>query len=120
VERPAPRRECGVRLRVCRVESAHDEAQGRKCNVLAILSGQGALLYSGAGPGRRAQRPRAVCFVEDTRRALHEQEMFHELLVAWRGFPVGEATWEPYSVMAVDVPDMMAKFMECQDDTDMV
>jgi hypothetical protein len=28
----------------------------------------------------------------------NEQEMFHELLVAWRGFPFGEATWEPYSV----------------------
>jgi Chromo (CHRromatin Organisation MOdifier) domain len=26
----------------------------------------------------------------------NEQEMFHELLVAWRSFPVGEATWEPY------------------------
>jgi hypothetical protein len=26
----------------------------------------------------------------------NEQEMFHELLVAWCGFPVGEATWEPY------------------------
>jgi hypothetical protein len=23
----------------------------------------------------------------------NEQEMFHELLVAWRGFPVVEATW---------------------------
>jgi hypothetical protein len=33
----------------------------------------------------------------------NEQEMFHELLVAWRGFSVGEATWEPYSVMAVAV-----------------
>jgi hypothetical protein len=41
----------------------------------------------------------------------HEQEIFHELLVAWRGFRVGEATWEPYSVMAVDVPDMVAVFM---------
>jgi Chromo (CHRromatin Organisation MOdifier) domain len=39
----------------------------------------------------------------------NEKEMFHELLVAWRGFPVGEATWEPYSVMAVDVPDIVAK-----------
>jgi hypothetical protein len=28
--------------------------------------------------------------------------MFHELLVAWRSFSVGETTWEPYSVMAVD------------------
>jgi hypothetical protein len=50
----------------------------------------------------------------------NEQEMFHELLVAWRGFPVGEATWEPYSVMAVDFPDMVAKFMEYHEDKDTV
>jgi Chromo (CHRromatin Organisation MOdifier) domain len=50
----------------------------------------------------------------------NEQEMFHKLLVAWRGFPVGEATWEPYSVMAVEVPEMVAKFMESHDETDMV
>jgi hypothetical protein len=42
------------------------------------------------------------------------------LLVAWRGFPVGEATWEPYAIMAVDVPDMVAKFMESHDDIDTV
>jgi hypothetical protein len=36
--------------------------------------------------------------------------MFHELLVAWRDFLVEEATWKPYSDMAVDVPDMVAKF----------
>jgi hypothetical protein len=40
-----------------------------------------------------------------------EQEMFHELFVAWRGFPVGEVTLEPYSVMAVDVPEMVTKLM---------
>jgi Chromo (CHRromatin Organisation MOdifier) domain len=50
----------------------------------------------------------------------NEQEMFHELLVAWRDFPVGEATWEHYSVMAVDVPDMVAKFMESHEDIDTV
>jgi hypothetical protein len=50
----------------------------------------------------------------------NEQEMFHKLLVAWRGFPVEEATWEPYSVVAVDVPDIMAKFMESHEDTDAV
>jgi Chromo (CHRromatin Organisation MOdifier) domain len=50
----------------------------------------------------------------------NEQEMFHELLVAWRGFPVGEATWEPYSVMPVDVPDMVAKFTESHEDVDAV
>jgi Chromo (CHRromatin Organisation MOdifier) domain len=49
-----------------------------------------------------------------------EQEMFHELLVAWRGFPVGEATWEPYSVTAVDVPETVAKFMESYEDIDSV
>jgi hypothetical protein len=46
--------------------------------------------------------------------------MFYELLVAWRGFPVGEANWEPYSVMAVDIPEMVAKFMESHDDSDMM
>jgi hypothetical protein len=46
--------------------------------------------------------------------------MFHELFVAPCGYPVGEATLEPYSVMAVDVPEMVAKFIESQDDTDMV
>jgi hypothetical protein len=42
----------------------------------------------------------------------NEQEMFHELLVLWVGFLVGRATKEPYSVMTVDVPEMVAKFME--------
>jgi hypothetical protein len=46
----------------------------------------------------------------------NEQDMFHELLVAWRGFFVVEATWEPYSVMAVDVPDMVAKIIESHED----
>jgi hypothetical protein len=46
--------------------------------------------------------------------------MFHEFLVAWRGFIVEEATWEPYSVMAVDVPDIVAKFMESHEDIDAV
>jgi hypothetical protein len=50
----------------------------------------------------------------------NEQEMFHELLVAWRDFLVGEATWEPYSVMAVDVPDMVAKFMKSHEAIDAV
>jgi hypothetical protein len=47
----------------------------------------------------------AVSKILDAR--YNEQEIFHELLVAWRGFPVGEATWEPYSVMAVDVSEMV-------------
>jgi hypothetical protein len=46
----------------------------------------------------------------------NEQEMFHELLVAWRGFSVGDANGEPYSVMAVDVADMVATFMESHED----
>jgi hypothetical protein len=59
-----------------------------------------------------------VSKIFDTR--YNEQKMFHELLVAWRCFPVGEATWEPYSVMAVDVPDMVAKFIESHEDIDTV
>jgi hypothetical protein len=34
--------------------------------------------------------------------------------------PVRGATWEPYSVMAVDVSDMVAKFMESHKDIDTV
>jgi hypothetical protein len=50
----------------------------------------------------------------------NEQEMFHEFLVAWRGFPVGETNWKPYSVIAVDVPDMVGNFMESHEDIDTV
>jgi hypothetical protein len=50
----------------------------------------------------------------------NKQEIFHELLVAWRGFPAGQAIWKPYSVLAVNVPEMVAKFMESRDDTDVV
>jgi hypothetical protein len=50
----------------------------------------------------------------------NEQEMVHELLVASRGFPDSEATWEQYSVMAVDIPEMVTRFMESHDGTDMV
>jgi hypothetical protein len=46
--------------------------------------------------------------------------MFYELLVAWRDFSAGEATWEPFSVMAVDVLEMVAKFMESHEDIDTV
>jgi hypothetical protein len=46
--------------------------------------------------------------------------MFHELLVAWCGFPVGEATWEPYIVTAVDVPEIVAKYIEPKNDTDIM
>jgi hypothetical protein len=49
----------------------------------------------------------------------NEQEMLQNLLVAWRGFPVRKASWEPYSVMAVDVLKMMTGLMESYDDPDM-
>jgi hypothetical protein len=62
--------------------------------------------------------PKARTKILDAR--YNEKEMFHELLVAWRGFPLREATWKPYSVMAVDIPDKMAKFMETHEDTDAV
>jgi hypothetical protein len=42
------------------------------------------------------------------------------VLVALHRFPVGETTWQPYSVIAEDVPKMVTKFMESHDDTDMV
>jgi hypothetical protein len=50
----------------------------------------------------------------------NEQHMFHELLVAWPRFSVCRATWEQYSVMAVDVSEMMTKFLESHNDPDIV
>jgi hypothetical protein len=42
----------------------------------------------------------------------NEEEMKYEVLVAWRGFPVGDAAWEPYNVMEIDVPEMVCKFLD--------
>jgi hypothetical protein len=50
----------------------------------------------------------------------NEQDMFHELFLARRDFPVGEATREPCSVMAVDVLEMVTKFTDSHDVPDMV
>jgi hypothetical protein len=49
-----------------------------------------------------------------------EQDMFHELLVPCHIFSVGKATWEAFSGIAVDVPEMVTKFMESHDDPDVV
>jgi hypothetical protein len=51
---------------------------------------------------------------------LNEQDMFHGLLVGWRGFPIGEATCKSYSAMAVNALEMVLKFMNSHDDTDTV
>jgi Chromo (CHRromatin Organisation MOdifier) domain len=48
-----------------------------------------------------------------------EQDIFHEFLVTWRGFPVREATWEPYTIMDVDDLGMVTKFTTSYDDPGM-
>jgi hypothetical protein len=35
-----------------------------------------------------------------------------EYLVAWKGYPLHEATWEAESSLKEDVPDMIAEFMD--------
>jgi hypothetical protein len=45
----------------------------------------------------------------------NEQDIFHGLLVAWRRFTVNENTCEYYFIMAVDVPELMMKFMDFYD-----
>jgi hypothetical protein len=91
VEVPAPRRECGVRLRVRREESAHEGAQGRARNTLAIY--QDKELNVTAELAQAAEHNDHELYVMskilDAR--YNKQEMFYALLVAWRGFPVGEA-----------------------------
>jgi hypothetical protein len=50
----------------------------------------------------------------------NDEEMRYEVQVAWRGFPVADADWQPYDVMAVDVPEMMSKFLGVYNDKEMV
>jgi hypothetical protein len=122
VRRPAPRRECRVRLRVRRGDSTHERAQSRARNTLRLRFYKNKELNVSAELAQAAEhndnKLYDVSKILDAR--YNEQEMFHELLVAWRGFPVGEATCEPYLVMAVDVPDMVLKFMESHEDIDAV
>jgi hypothetical protein len=50
----------------------------------------------------------------------NDEEMRYKIQVAWRGFPVADANWQPYDVMAVDVPEMMRKFLDVHNDKEMV
>jgi hypothetical protein len=50
----------------------------------------------------------------------NELDMIHELLVVWRDFPVGENIWESYTIMAVDVLEMVTKITESHHNPDMV
>jgi hypothetical protein len=50
----------------------------------------------------------------------NDEEMRYEVQVAWLGFPVADADWQPSDVMAVDVPEMMRKFLDVLNDKKMV
>jgi Chromo (CHRromatin Organisation MOdifier) domain len=116
VEGPAPRRECRVRLRYVVENLLTKELKAAHATRLRFYEDKE--LNVTVDPAQAAEHNDHQLYVVskilDAR--YNEQEMFHELLVAWRGFPVAEATWEPYSVMAVDVPDMVEKFMESHED----
>jgi hypothetical protein len=118
VEGAAPRHECGVRLRVRRRESTHERAQGRARNTFYKNEELNVTAELAQAAEHNDHQLYVVSKILEAR--YNEQEMFHELLVAWRGFPVGEDTWEPYSVMDVDLPDMVAKFMESHEDRNTV
>jgi Chromo (CHRromatin Organisation MOdifier) domain len=50
----------------------------------------------------------------------NEQEMLHELLVAWRDFPVGEATWEPLISYGCECSEHGGEVHEFHEDIDTV
>jgi hypothetical protein len=111
--------ECGVRLRVVEnlltkeLKAAHATRlrfyKDKEFNVTAELA---------QAAEHNDHRLYVVSKILDARYSL--QEMFYELLVARRDFLVGEASWKPYSVMAVDVPDMVAKFIKSYEDIETV
>jgi Chromo (CHRromatin Organisation MOdifier) domain len=50
----------------------------------------------------------------------NDEDMTYEVLVAWRGFPLSDAGWEPHDVMAIDVPEMMRNFSNEHSDKELV
>jgi hypothetical protein len=92
VKGSAPRCECRVRLRVRRRESSHEELKAAHATRLRFYKDKD--LNVTAELAQAAEHNDHLLYVVskilDAR--YNEQEMFHELLVAWRGFPVGEAT----------------------------
>jgi hypothetical protein len=89
VEGPAPHRECRVRLCVCRGDPAHEGVEGSARNTLRFY--QDKELNVTAEQAQAAEHnDHQLCVVSKILGARYnEQEMLHELLVAWRVFPVG-------------------------------
>jgi hypothetical protein len=112
VEGPAPRRECRVRLRVVVEILLTKELKAAHATRLRFYKDEELKVTAAMAKAAEQNYHQLYVVSKILDLCYNLQEMFHELLVAWRGFSVKEATWKAYSVMAVDVPDMMEKFME--------
>jgi hypothetical protein len=49
-----------------------------------------------------------------------EPDMYHVLFVAERGIPAGQVTWEHYSIMTMDAPEIVTEDMESYEYLDIV
>jgi hypothetical protein len=120
VEGPAPHHECGVRLYVCRGKSSHNGAEGRARTRLQFHQEKEHNITAELAQAAEHNDHELFISSKILGARYNEQDMFHEWLVVWRGFQVGEVTWEPYSVMAVVVPEVGTKFIKSDNDPDMV
>jgi hypothetical protein len=50
----------------------------------------------------------------------NDEDVTYEVLFAWRGFQLSDAGWERYDVMAIEVPEMMRKFLNKHSDKELV
>ena len=44
----------------------------------------------------------------------------YELKIWWRGFPQTQATWEPLSVMMEDIPELVMRYLEREEETNKI
>jgi hypothetical protein len=92
VQGPAPCRECRVRLRVRRRESTHEELKAAHATRLRFYKDKelNVTVELTQTPEHNEHQLDVVAKILDAR--YNEQEMLHELLVAWSGFLIRETT----------------------------
>jgi hypothetical protein len=120
VEGPAPRRECRGRIRVRRRELLTKELKAAYATRFRFYKDKELNFTAELAQASENNDHQLYVVSKILDARYNEQKMFHELLVAWRGFPVEEVTCKPHSVMGVDVSDMVAQSMESHEDIDAV
>jgi hypothetical protein len=95
VEGPAPHRECRVRLRVVVENVLTKELKAAHATRLRFYKYKDLHVTAELTQAAEHNDHQLYVVSKILNARYNEQEMFYELLVAWRGFSFGKATWEP-------------------------